>query len=322
MGVLKSAFSTRKAMQQTPETAMMHELTQEELKALQQCFLEILKDVIAVCDANGICYMAAGGTALGSVRHQGFIPWDDDVDLIMPREDLNRFVKIFPETLGDKYEMTSPNSEFQLESMISAIYKKNTLKASFLAYNTPFPKGVHIDIFAIEAVPENTVIRRIKGIIAIGLQFIAVSSLNYTFRSEEKKKFFYQTPGGKFNYRLRMLTGFLFSFRNYKKWGDLFDRFVRGNPKSKLWAVPTDIGHYFGHVMPKEVYYPPVKGPFEDIMINLPHDPDAYLKNQYGDYMTIPPEADREKHYSVGFSLDVAGDGIDLDREMDPGAHI
>ena len=74
--------------------------------------------------------------------------------------------------------------------------------------------------------------------------------------------------------------------------------------------------------MPKEVYYPPIKGPFEDISINLPHDPDAYLKNQYGDYMTIPPEADREKHYSVGFSLDVAGDGIDIEREMDPRSYI
>lgn len=51
--------------------------------------------------------------------------------------------------------------------------------------------------------------------------------------------------------------------------------------------------------MPKEVYYPPIKGPFEDFSINLPHDPDTYLKNQYGDYWVIPPEADREKHYSV-----------------------
>lgn len=93
--------------------------------------------------------------------------------------------------------------------------------------------------------------------------------------------------------------GFLFSFRPYKKWGDLFDRFVRCKKDTGLWAVPTDIGHYFGHIMPKEVYYPPIKGPFEDFSINLPHDPDTYLKNQYGDYWVIPPEADREKHYSV-----------------------
>lgn len=303
---LKEAFSTRRAMQHAPHMDFLHEVTPEELKQLQQVYLEMMKDIIEVCEAHGICYMAAGGTALGSVRHQGFIPWDDDVDLIMPREDLNRFVALFDETMGDRYEMTSPNSQYQVESMITGIYKKNTVKANFMTYKTSFPQGVHIDIFAIEAVPENKFLRTVKGVTAIGLQFIAVSSLLYRYRTDEKKQFYTQTPAGKFNYGLRMTVGFLFSWRSPEKWGNLFDRFVRGNPKSNLWAVPTDIGHYFGHVMPKDVYYPPVKGPFEDIMVNLPHNTDAYLKNQYGDYMVIPPEADREKHLSIGFCLDVA----------------
>ncbi len=172
--------------------------------------------------------------------------------------------------------------------MISAVYKKNTLKAAFLDYNTPFPKGVHIDIFAIESVPRNPIVRGIKGVTAMGLQYIAVSTLFYHYRSPEKKKFFSQSSAGKFNYGLRCTVGFLFSFRPYKKWGDLFDRFVRCKKDTGLWAVPTDIGHYFGHIMPKEVYYPPIKGPFEDFSINLPHDPDTYLKNQYGDYWVIP----------------------------------
>lgn len=283
----------------------LHEITDEELKQLQDCYLEMLKDIIRVCEENNICYMAAGGTALGSVRHQGYIPWDDDVDLIMPRDDLNRFVELFDQTMGEKYDLTTPNSKYPLESMITAIYLKNTVKANFMTYGTPFPKGVHIDIFAIETVPENAIVRRIKGITAIGLQFIGVSSLLYHFRNDKKKQLYTQTLGGKINYTLRMIVGFLFSFRSYEKWGNLFDRFVRGNPDSGLWAVPTDIGHYFGHVMPKSVYYPPVKGPFEDIMINLPHDTDAYLRNQYGDYMVIPPEEDREKHVCIGFCLDV-----------------
>ena len=181
-------------MQIAPETEMMHELTPEELKALQACFLEIIKDIDRVCQEHGLCYMAAGGTALGSVRHKGFIPWDDDVDILMPREDLNRFVELFEECMGDKYELTTPNSDkYQLESMISAVYKKNTLKAAFLDYNTPFPKGVHIDIFAIESVPRNPIVRGIKGVTAMGLQYIAVSTLFYHYRSPEKKKFFSQS---------------------------------------------------------------------------------------------------------------------------------
>lgn len=292
-------------MQKAPQTELLHELTQEELHDLQMCFLEILKDIDRVCKEHNICYMAAGGTCLGSVRHQGFIPWDDDVDILMPREDLNRFVKLFDRCLGDKYEMTSPNSQYQLESMISAVYKKNTLKQSFLSLNTPFPKGVHIDIFAIESVPMNPVARRIKGTVAMGLQYIAVSTLFYTYRSREKKEFFFQTLAGKINYCLRVTVGFLFSFRPYEKWGNLFDRFVRGKKDTDLWGVPTDTRHYFGHIMPKSVYYPPIQGPFEDMMLNLPRDTDTYLKNQYGDYMTIPPVEEREKHWSIGFCLDL-----------------
>jgi len=305
MGFLKNAFSTRRAMQKTPSMPMVHELTTEELHALQDCFLGILKDIDSVCEKNDICYMAAGGTALGSVRHQGFIPWDDDVDILMPRADLKRFLEIFDNDLGEKYEITSPDSKYPLESMISAVYKKNTYKASISTLDTDLPKGVHIDIFPIETVPLNPIVRRIKGIIVLFLQYIAVSSLFRHLSSENKKKFFYQTPAGRFNYRLRMFIGALFSFRSHEKWAASFDRFVSCKTDTGLWAVPTDIGHYFGHIMPKEVYYPPIKGPFVDMQINLPHNPDEYLKNQYGDYMVIPPEADRESHWSIGFCLDL-----------------
>lgn len=307
MGI-RSALSTRKAEQSTPPIDIVHELNSKELKQLQDCFLEILKDVDRVCEKHNICYMAAGGTCLGAIRHRGFIPWDDDVDILMPHEDLKRFIEIFDEEMGDKYEMTSPNSKYYLESMISAIYKKNTLKASFYSYNTPFPKGIHIDIFPIEKVPMNKLMRAWKGFSAMCIQYVAVSALFYHYRNDAKRKFFYQTTAGKINYRIRCTIGFLSSFLPYEKWGNAFDKYVQWHKDSDLWAVPTDMGHYFGHIMPKSVYFPAKKAQFEEFQINVPHDYDAYLKNQYNDYMTIPKEADREKHYSVGFSVDLKKD--------------
>lgn len=305
MGIIKNALSTRKAMQNLPPMEEIHYISDEELKQLQACFLDILKDIDAFCEKHEICYMAAGGTCLGSIRHNGFIPWDDDVDILMPRKDLKKFLDLFGKEMGDKYELTSPNSQYPLESMISAVYKRNTIKANLQTMDTDLPQGVHIDIFPIEYVPVNPISRCIKGVIATGLQYIAVSTLfRQLMDTEKKKEFFYQTGAGKFNYRLRMFVGRLFAFRSCEQWAASFDEFVGCKEDTGLWAVPTDIKHYFGHIMPKDVYYPPIKGPFEDMAINLPHNPDEYLKNQYGDYMVIPPEADREKHWSIGFCLD------------------
>ena len=299
----KTALSTRRVMQGLPPLADIHYISDEELKELQHCFLEMLKDIDRVCQEYDICYMAAGGTCLGSVRHQGFIPWDDDVDLIMPRPDLQKFLSIFDEAMSDKYEITSPGSKYPLESMITAVYKKNTYKASLQTMGTDLPKGVHIDIFSIEAVPKNPLYRLVKGVYATGMQYIAVSTLFKHLTNEKKKEFFCQTEEGRINYGIRMAVASAFSFLPCEKWAELFEKAVSMKKDTGLWTVPTDIRHYFGHIMPKSVYYPPIKGPFEDMMINLPHNPDEYLKNQYGDYMKIPPESERERHWSIGFSL-------------------
>lgn len=307
---LKSMISTRNVMLHTPPMGDIRHITDEEVKELQKVMLQIIKDVAEVCEKEGICYMADGGTALGSVRHKGFIPWDDDVDLIMPRDDLNRFVEVFDKYLGDKYELITPNSpNHKVASLITEIYAKNTYKSSLHNMDNDLPQGVMIDIFPLEYAPLNPVVRKIKGTVAMFLQYIAVSATFYKlYSSPKKKEFFYQTPEGKFNYNFRRFIGFMVSFRSYDKWCNTFDKFVRGKKDTGLWCIPTDVGHYFGHLMPKEVFYPPIKGEFEDMIINLPNDIHAYLVNAYGDYMWIPPVDQREKHWTVGFCMDVAAE--------------
>ena len=303
---LKKMISTRNVMLNTPPMGEFRHITDEEVKQLQGVMLQMVKDVAAVCEKHGICYMADGGTALGSVRHKGFIPWDDDVDIIMPRDDLNRFVEVFDQEMGDKYELVTPNSKgHKVASLITEIYAKGTYKPSIHNLDTDLPQGVMIDIFPLEYAPLNPVVRRIKGTIAMILQYIAISATFYNlYTSPKKKAFFYQTKEGKFNYNFRKCIGFLFSFRSYEKWCNTFDKFVRGKKDTGLWCIPTDVGHYFGHLMPKEVFYPPFKGPFEDMEVELPHDIHAYLENAYGDYMWIPPVEQREKHWTAGFCLD------------------
>lgn len=317
LGKLKKYISTRNVMLNTPPMGEIRHVTDEEVKELQVVMLQIIKDVAEVCEKHGICYMADGGTALGSVRHKGFIPWDDDVDLIMPRDDLNRFVEVFDEELGDKYELVTPNSKgHKVASLITEIYSKNTYKSSLHNMDKDLPQGVMIDIFPLEYASLNPFVRRIKGTIALMLQYIAVSATFYNlYNTPTKKAFFYQTKEGKFNYNFRRLIGFFFSFRSYEKWCNTFDKFVRGKKDTGLWCIPTDVGHYFGHLMPKKVFYPPIKGEFEDMQINLPNDIHEYLVNAYGDYMWIPPVEKREKHWTVGFNMDKSFEEIKKERE-------
>lgn len=307
---LKGLISTRKVMLNTPPIGEIRHVTDEEVKELQHVMLQMVKDVMELCDKNGICCMANGGTALGSVRHKGFIPWDDDVDLMMPRNDLNRFVKLFDDKLGDRYELVTPNSkDHKVASLITEVYARNTYKSSIHNMETSLPQGVMIDIFPIEYAPTNPVARQVKGIMAMILQYIAVSSMFFgLYLTPKKKEFFYQTAAGRFNYRFRSALGFIFSFRSYEKWCNTFDRFVRGKKDTGLWCIPTDVGHYFGHLMPKKIFYPPFKGVFEDTEVNLPNNIHAYLENAYGDYMRIPPEEEREKHWTIGFCMDVNGE--------------
>ena len=81
------------------------EYDKETLDKLHQVEMEILDDFVKVCEKHKLRYFLTGGTMLGAVRHSGFIPWDDDVDIGMPREDYDKFIEIGDEALGDKYQL-------------------------------------------------------------------------------------------------------------------------------------------------------------------------------------------------------------------------
>ena len=86
----------------------LHQMTDEEVKKVQQVVYSITKDIAAICEENGIPYMLGGGSALGAVRHGGFIPWDDDLDVNVYRKDIDRLVDLIEEKYPDKYFVEMP----------------------------------------------------------------------------------------------------------------------------------------------------------------------------------------------------------------------
>lgn len=119
----------------------------ETLNKLHAELVGILRDIDAVCREHGISYWLDGGTALGARRHSGFIPWDDDVDLGMMREDHERFLEIAPEALGDSYVISNPRSNPSQAALFTKVWKKGTVFATEETDESGFEQGIFVDIF-------------------------------------------------------------------------------------------------------------------------------------------------------------------------------
>ena len=298
MSIIK-IFSIRDSVYGTKSSNFLRKMTPEELKKVQDCFFEMLKDFSDACEKHNITYMLSGGNVIGSVRHKGPIPWDNDVDILVPRKDMIRLLEVFDDALGDKYELSAPNSKYKTESIIGAIYKKGTYMPNIQTVGTDLPKGIHMDLFPVDYAPENALLRGIKGSISIVLQFIAISSLMRQYMTPEKTAFYCSSKMGRIKYNIRMFTAFIFSFIPYRKWVDMYDKVIRNKKETKLCTVAGDVGSYFNNIFPTDTLLPPSKGIYGDLQLNLPNDTDKYLTKLYGDYMTLPPESERLVHWIV-----------------------
>lgn len=286
------------------KTHFLRELTEEESLSLKAAILEIYKDFAALCDRFGLTYMMSGGTCLGAIRHQGFIPWDDDLDVMMPRNDYNHLIELLNNgELGKNYEFTYPNSKTDSNNVYLKIFRKNTKDVELANLNTPFPKGIFLDVFALDAVPQSRLGQKVKGFIANAIQFIAISRFFVQYPSEQLKEYMYLDEDLKRRYRIKLIVGHLFSFASHAKWVYWFDRFVSSSKDRNIWGIPTGRKYYNGEIFDKNVFVPVKKALFEGLEVNVPNNTHLYLTNLYKNYMELPPVEKRERHFICEFQL-------------------
>ncbi len=276
-------------------------ITTEEQKSIQECLLKMLKDVIFVCEKYNIAYMLGGGSALGAVRHSGFIPWDDDLDITMPRDDYERFIEVMYDELGDYYDFSYPNSK-RVDYPYMKIYKKDTKFVELL--DDMSYEGIWIDVFPIDYAPNNKWARKIKGCISdVLFHGIAASLMIYQKKSKETKHLFKKSLQKKIRYYFAIFIGNVLFFLSYKDAVSIFDSFVHSKTKTRVMTVPTGRAHYLGECLPANYIFPTRKLKFCDIEVNVYKNVEAYLSQLYGDYMEIPPLQKREKHYISEFYI-------------------
>ena len=284
----------------------LREIEEEERKKLQEVLAFMLGDILTVCEKVGIGFALCGGSCLGAVRHKGFIPWDDDVDIAMFRDDWEKFKRHFEECLGDKYVLEAPNyNNRDSKYPWPKIYLKGTEYVDIFDMNYPYEHGVSIDVFVIENVSSNRIVRFFDSFMVTFLKFVATSILFYKYPNNLVKEMFSMTMKTEVYYRLRRWLGCLCSLVSHKRWLKWYDEFASRHSKpSNMVTIPTGTRLYYGEMLSRNVWLPYSKASFEGYEINIPHDFDVYLRNLYGeDYMVIPPKEKRETHSVVSLNL-------------------
>lgn len=275
---------------------ILMEIDSDTRVKLQAAILDMYKDILNVCKQHNIAPYLIGGSALGAVRHQGFIPWDDDIDIGMTRDDYRKFVKIFDAELGDRYIINAPNVTPKPKTRFTKVFKKGTVCREATDKEDSL-NGLFLDIFIIENVPRNKLIRKIKGTYCNALQFI--SSQVYLYENDNPALKALYSHSGEENYKSRMRIGRIFSFRSAEKWFNAVDKAVQHKKKTGLYAIATGRKHYFGEIFEEDIFFPVQYRTFVDIEAPLFNNLDVYLRNLYHDYMQLPPEDKRERHYVV-----------------------
>lgn len=285
-------------------TDYLRALTEQESQALKQALLAMYVDIAHLCEQHGLTAMLCGGSCLGAIRHQGFIPWDDDLDLLMPRHDYEQLIRLLEQgALGENYEFNTPNPKTDAKNVFLKIYRRNTLNIDIYSDNSPFPQGIYIDVFALDAVPKTRPGQKLKGLLADGLQFISILVLYAQYPSTHLREFMALDPEMKRRYRLKCFLGKIFGIIPHRKWVWWFDRLVASERTDRPLGIPTGRKYYAGEIFPRDVYLPAREAEFEGLKVLIPNKYAPYLRNLYKDYMQLPPVEKRERHFIIQLQL-------------------
>ena len=278
---------------------LLRRLSDEERRELQAEMLDIYRDVKRVCDARGLRLLLAGGSCLGAVRHGGFVPWDDDMDAVMPRVDYERLKRVFDAELGEKYELFCPSCPGHAASnLFMKISRKGSAGyTQVMQAGAPGGGGVWLDIVPMEYAPDSRFRRFVKGLACDALAYGAVSRYLYAHQNRLTRAYMSDTLRHRFAYALRRILGFLLSFKSCEDWYALFDRFSQETEASSTVTFPAGIRHYLGEAIALDAILPASEGVFEGETVALPAKAHTYLKQLYGsDYLIpLPPQA-RQGH--------------------------
>lgn len=260
-----------------------------ELKKMQNRLYNLFKSFDLICSEYGLRYYMLGGTMLGAIRHEGFIPWDDDIDVGMPREDYLKFISILKSKELSNIDLKVGYESKDLIFPYSKLLDSNTT----LIENRldGIVEGIYIDIFPLDGLGNKKLLHKIHYYEHFFLQ----GCLYYKQEPKKRKNLLKNI--------LQKLVGIVSIETIVKRLNQIeikhtFDNSLYVGNLSGNWG--------YREIMEKNIYGTPVKNKFEDTLFFGVEDPEAYLTSLYGDYKALPPIDKQVTHHDyIYINLDL-----------------
>lgn len=260
------------------------ELNEEQLKKLKELELECLKVFISLCEENDLRWCLAGGSLLGAVRHQGFIPWDDDIDLIMPRRDYDVLCRL---KMPEHYFLQCLKTEPACGILFAKLMNTDTVYIETSRRHMDIHHGVSVDIFPVDYYPD----RAVPDMVCWGMHRLMHYRLRSLYADAHEIRPF-----------LRKVCTELCMAAAKLILPDAQCALIRYEQKLRHTKKSSKVIITGGAYGRKDIYEISWlgycrKALFEGISVNIPVRFDEILRQTYGDYMTLPPAEERKGHH-------------------------
>jgi len=263
-------------------------MTQEEQIGMSQVQLEIMDEIHRVCEKFHITYFMICGTLLGAVRHGGYIPWDIDIDIAMPRKAYERFKEVCSAELDEKYTYMDFCSEPNYDWPHAVVSKKNTrvcLKYDQLNRRRQ-DRGIYLDIFPLDNAPDDQKLRDKQAKSLLRLRKFKHYRIPYVYSNKAWKRY------------AHYVISFLLSWIPIKTINRIQQDLMKKYDLVETTHICSMASQYsyYKQCMPWKIYGDPVRLSFEGRMYYAPAKYEEYLTRIYGDYMKLPPVEKRQKN--------------------------